>query len=373
MASFRVGVFSRRTDPTEGGADTFAATLGEKLRALSLGPEIELVPVAWEAWSQRRKPLSYVARRVLQLAGVEIPEVDLRPLCRELRLDAAYFTTPAFVAVDLPYVFTLWDLGHRTVPQFPEMQRGRMSWAHREALCQRMLPRARFVVVGNRAGAAEVRRYFNVPEDRLVPVPFPNPDFSAVAAVAPPWLPGEPFFFYPAQLWPHKNHTTLLKALAGLAQAGRPVPRLVFVGSDQGNLAALRAEAAVLGIAERVHFAGFVPRGVLKHLYQHATGLVFASLLGPNNLPPQEAAVLGCPMILSDLPGHREQLGDGALYASGLDAAAWGDAIHRLQSSPELRGQLVSRAAAAVAGCTTDAYLTQIGRLLVRLAPPPAA
>ena len=191
MASIRVGVFSRRTAPTEGGADTFVATLAVKLRAMSLGSEIELVPVPWEAWSQRRKPLRYMARRILQQVGVEIPEVDLRSLCRQFRLDAAYFTTPAFVAVDIPYVFTLWDLGHRTVPQFTEMQRGRMSWAHREALCQRMLPAASFVVVGNQAGAAEVRENFNVAADRLVPVPFPNPDFSAITAVAPSWLPAE--------------------------------------------------------------------------------------------------------------------------------------------------------------------------------------
>lgn len=42
--------------------------------------------------------------------------------------------------------------------------------------------------------------------------------------------------------------------------------------------------------------------------------LVFPSLLGPTNMPPLEARVLGCPVLCSDFLGHREQLGDGALY-----------------------------------------------------------
>ena len=38
------------------------------------------------------------------------------------------------------------------------------------------------------------------------------------------------------------------------------------------------------------------------------------TLLGPTNMPLLEAACLDCPVICSDLEGHREMLGDYALY-----------------------------------------------------------
>ena len=62
---------------------------------------------------------------------------------------------------------------------------------------------------------------------------------------------------------------------------------------------------------------GFLSDAQLKYMYTHATAMIFASLMGPNNLPPIEAAFLGCPVIITDLKGHQEQLGEAALYFNG--------------------------------------------------------
>jgi glycosyltransferase involved in cell wall biosynthesis len=43
------------------------------------------------------------------------------------------------------------------------------------------------------------------------------------------------------------------------------------------------------------------------------------TLLGPSNIPPIEALLLGCPILCSDLDGHKEILGDSALYFNPLD------------------------------------------------------
>jgi glycosyltransferase involved in cell wall biosynthesis len=37
------------------------------------------------------------------------------------------------------------------------------------------------------------------------------------------------------------------------------------------------------------------------------------SYFGSTNLPPLEAVSLGCPVIYSDLPEFREQMGDAAI------------------------------------------------------------
>ena len=44
-----------------------------------------------------------------------------------------------------------------------------------------------------------------------------------------------------------------------------------------------------------------------------------ASHFGPTNMPPIEAMHLGCPVICSDIEGHREILGDAGLYFNPAD------------------------------------------------------
>lgn len=367
MRKLRVGIFGPATTPSDGGADTLLPLLVNQVPASLPAGGLEYVPVPWSTWSYRKHPLRFLWMKFVRAFGSEIPLVDLRPVCRALELDLAYFPAPTYARIDIPFVFTVWDLGHRTIPDFPEVRCASDPWTQREAMYRLMLPQAGGIVVGNRTGAAEVARHFGIEADRCVALPFPNPDFSAVEAKVPAWMPPGPFFLYPAQLWPHKNHATLLRALAALPGTGAAAAQLVFVGADKGNRTWLEGQAAALGLSGRVHFGGFVARGELKALYQHATALVFPSLLGPNNLPPQEAAVLGCPMILSDLPGHREQLGAGAIYAAPLDAAAWTQAMHRMLGD-EARAALAAAARQAVAGYTLEAYAAGLGEILSKVA-----
>ena len=78
--------------------------------------------------------------------------------------------------------------------------------------------------------------------------------------------------------------------------------------------------------------------------------------------------MLGCPIILSDLAGHREQLGAGALYAAPLDADAWAAAMRRVLTDATLRATLTKEALATAAGCTPEAYAAGLGRLFTALA-----
>jgi glycosyltransferase involved in cell wall biosynthesis len=367
MRSLRLGIFNRETSPSDGGANTLLGTVAARLRSDPAAGGIELVEIPWADWSYRRRPLRRLRVGLARILGQELPSMDVRALCRSRGLDLAYFPAPAFVAIDIPFIMALWDAGHRTIPEFPEVRAARDSWAQREALGRQVLPRASAVIVGNRTGAEEAIALFGLRPERVIPLPFPNPDFSGVVSARPAWLPSVPYFLYPAQLWPHKNHHTLLRALAAL-QTKSVVADLVFVGADKDNAEYLRAAARELGVASRVHFGGFVSRGELRALYENAVALVFPSLLGPNNLPPQEAAVLGCPVVLSDLPGHREQLGPGALYAAPLAADAWADAMQQLLSDPGRRTALVQAARTAVAGCTAEHYAAELSRLFSGLA-----
>jgi glycosyltransferase involved in cell wall biosynthesis len=66
------------------------------------------------------------------------------------------------------------------------------------------------------------------------------------------------------------------------------------------------------------------------------------STCGPENLPPLEAFALDCPVINTDLPGAREQLGDAALIVPMTDPVALADAVLRLAREPATRDALIA-------------------------------
>ncbi len=78
-------------------------------------------------------------------------------------------------------------------------------------------------------------------------------------------------------------------------------------------------------------------------MYTHATGMIFASLMGPNNMPPIEATYLHCPVIITDLDGHKEQLKDTALYFNGYKPEELAKHMESLLSSELIRKSLINK------------------------------
>ena len=71
--------------------------------------------------------------------------------------------------------------------------------------------------------------------------------------------------------------------------------------------------------------------------------MIYASLMGPNNLPPLEAAYLGCPVIITDLTGHKEQMEDSAIYFDGIDASSLVKAMMKILEDTSLRESLIRK------------------------------
>jgi len=115
----------------------------------------------------------------------------------------------------------------------------------------------------------------------------------------------ERFLFYPAQLWPHKNHLTILKALKQIENKhGWKIP-LVLTG------ARFTAAPRIFGfIADQsmgyVHYLGRVPPQCMVALYQKAAFMITATLHESSSLPVLEAAAAGTPIIASKIPPLEE-------------------------------------------------------------------
>jgi len=222
-------------------------------------------------------------------------------------------------------------------------------WQRREARFARRLRRATAIITGTQVGQSQIERFYQVAAERIRRLPHPTPTFALqppatdVAAVLARHQVRGPYLFYPAQFWAHKNHVALLHVLRALRHQHGLDFSVVFVGSDQGNQGHVRRQAAALGVADWVHFLGFVPREDLVALYRGAFALVYLTFFGPENLPPLEAFALGCPVIASAIPGAAEQLGQAALLVNPADEQSAVSAILRLRDDPALRATLLER------------------------------
>ena len=121
------------------------------------------------------------------------------------------------------------------------------------------------------------------------------------------------FLFYPAQFWAHKNHYNLLLALHKLNNEGNDY-KIVFTGSDKGNLNYVKNLVVELELENNVLFLGFISNDEIQYLYKNAFALIMPTFLGPTNMPIIEAMQNNCLVICSNLDGHIEQTNGHAYY-----------------------------------------------------------
>jgi glycosyltransferase involved in cell wall biosynthesis len=290
----------------------------------------------------------------------------------ERQIDFVWFLSPFYEPVEVPFATTVWDLAHREMPYFPEVSLSGWKFDEREAYYSHVLPRAGMVIIGNGVGARSVSEFYRVRAENICEIPLPV-DVASLQGVARDsdalqslGLEPAEYLFYPAQFWPHKNHVTLVDTLAILRNSGK-LFKLVFSGSDKGNRKHVEDYVARCGLQDAVVFAGFVETPVLHQLYLNAYAMTFASLLGPDNLPPLEAMALGCPVISAAFNGAREQMGEAAVFFDGLDANDAASQVLKLADS-QLRDKLISNGHSLVKARSADAYVTKINEALDQFA-----
>ena len=81
----------------------------------------------------------------------------------------------------------------------------------------------------------------------------------------------------------------------------------------------------------------------LADLYRNAACLIFPSFYEASPLPPIEAMHFGCPVVVSDIPAHRERCGDAAEYCNPADGASMLAAVRRVLDDPAHAAELRAR------------------------------
>jgi glycosyltransferase involved in cell wall biosynthesis len=223
--------------------------------------------------------------------------------------DVVYTPTPVlrYFNSRRPTVLTMHDIQHLHHPEF-------FSWP-------RLLSRR--ITYGLSARHAD---YFQanssyIKEDLLSHFPWLSPGQIEVISPGAPkrGLPSasspdavlgkyglpERFLFFPAQLWPHKNHLTVLKALKEIETLhGAKIP-LVLTGADYSaapNIFRFIADQSM----DYAKYLGKVPFQDVVALYHHAAFMITSTLHESSSLPILEAAAYGTPVIASRIPPFEE-------------------------------------------------------------------
>jgi glycosyltransferase involved in cell wall biosynthesis len=151
--------------------------------------------------------------------------------------------------------------------------------------------------------------------------------------------PGEKVVLYAGRVDLGKNVEDLITALARIADE---VPFTAVICGDGTHRRRVERLARELGIADRVIFAGYM--NGLWGLMKRADAFVSMSRCEGRPNVVLEAMACGCPLVVSDIPAHREILDERtALFAGPDDPEATAAAI----KATLLRGDEARRRAGA--------------------------
>lgn len=221
----------------------------------------------------------------------------------QLGCSLIYFASPNRVQTEirsLPFISTVWDVGHRDLPEFPEF-RGR-TWLERERLFTQALPSSYHVFTDSSQTAQKVSMLYGVDLDRIssLGLLFVRPEANTSISL-PKGLEGVEYFVYPAKMWSHKNHITVVRAFSQLVPEF-PNARLVFTGcSPPEDTSRVMSAVHSLGLTSHILNLGYLGTAELDSLIARAVALLMPTYLGPTNIPPLQALSLGTPAICSDV------------------------------------------------------------------------
>ena len=238
------------------------------------------------------------------------------------------------------------------------------TWKHRLRI--RMGRRAK-VIASNSAGGQEYwRAHAPLTAQRIIPNGLPLNEIAAAEPGLPAGLvlPDDAkLIAFVGRLHTEKRATTFAHAVVGLLQD----PRIALMCGEGPEYGAIASIARAANVGSRLILPGFVTNvwGVFKRAD------VFVNVSGYEGRPNAviEAMACGCPVVVSDIPAHREILGpDEAVFVDGSDPESIAAGIRIVLDNPDAARGRASRARSRTAswsvGVMAAAYESVYGDIL---------
>ncbi len=243
------------------------------------------------------------------------------------------------MSLTTPSVLTFHDMQHEYYPEMfsrRELLRRKMKYG-KGAQCA-----TRIIAISRHAKRCLMERFSIDPEKIDVVYQGCGPEYRPLGgdprldAIREKYNLSRPVLYYPAALWPHKNHKNLLAALDILRERHRFDGRLVLTGIAMPGSAEVLAEIARLRLDDMVRVLGHVPAEELPYLYNLARVMVFPSLFEGFGIPLVEAMACGCPVVCSGSASIPEVAGDAGLICDPLSPGDMAEKIRSVWTNGEV-------------------------------------
>lgn len=258
-----------------------------------------------------------------------------------------YFPLLNHPPVSLPGHWIGWitDLQHCHYPQFfsPE------ELEHRDGLFRFLVATCSRIICSSLTVEADLQRAYCVAPGQTAVVRFSSQiprqvSLEQIARTLEQLRIDRPFVYLPNQFWLHKNHSTAFAAWRLLTERNPQAPLLVCSGAleeprDNYHVPLLLDYLETHQLQDSVRILGLVERQQQTVLYHAASAFLQPSLFEGWSTTVEEAKSLGRPLILSDIPVHREQAEGLASFFPALSPEALADCVERViteqKASPE--------------------------------------
>lgn len=272
---------------------------------------------------------------------------------RDDPVDALFRSYPLIEGPTLPLarqVFMVPDIQHELHPEFftPDILRAR------RVACNHVLTQAGAIATLSQfARKTIVDHPWTLCKDICIVAPALTVEHrpvceSELTPAERQLIPADPFFFFPANLWPHKNHRRTLQAFERfLKQFPESKMQLLLSGHPKG-WDELRREFP----NPPVRHLGFVRPELVRMLYQKAAALCFFSQYEGFGIPLLEAFDAGTAVICSNTTSLPEVGGDAVLACDPTDVPAMARLMGKIFSEPQLRQCLINKGKQRL-GCYT--------------------
>ena len=341
------------TDRFRGGTGTFVDGL---LDGLAARTDVDVVIVASPAAAARhvwmRPGAAWQQEIVVEPAASSFgfasigDPTAIAALVRRLGIDVWFtpHTLPAPAVLPCATVGAILDVQHEDLPElYAPRERARRALVYETIArtCTRVVTLSAF-------SQARIADRYQLDPARIDVLPLGPPAWTRAPRIeAPP--AATPYLLYPATTWRHKNHVTLIAALARVRARGLALD-LVLTGLEGEAHADVVAAIARHGMAPHVRWLGHVDETCLRSLYDGALAVVVASRYEGFGLPVVEAWARGVPVVTSQAASLAELAGDAAVTVAPLDVDRWVAALSAVATTPTLRDDLRRAGTRRVAG-----------------------
>jgi O-antigen biosynthesis alpha-1,2-mannosyltransferase len=230
-----------------------------------------------------------------------------------------------------------------------------MPWASRlidrlshRFLVPRYASRADAIIAVSEITRQHVIQFLPVPPERVVTVYSGvddvfrrKPEDSRLREIRAKYSLPERFLLYAGAIYPPKNFTRLITAYARVGPA-RGIPLVVAGGENRFLSERELREPEALGIADWVHWPGWVEQEDLAAMYALAEALLLPSLFESCGLPVLEAMASGCPVVTADRYGTKELAEGAAVLVNPDSVESIAEGIRRVLEDATLRAELVA-------------------------------